>query len=350
MRVPAVAASVNLISNSTATLPAKVFARQPGAGKQVDGDHPAQGPVHREANPWTSAGELRRQLTADALKHDKGGLAVALRIDGRVVELIRIDPAAFTVEAHDVTSEPQYRVRFKNGGDRVYSHTDAIHILAPNGSPITLAREAIGLSIVLEAHAARLFGNGARPSGVLALKSNITPDGLAKAKAAWQAAHGGNNTGGVAVIPADAEWQSLVLTSVDAQFAEMRAFQIIEIARAFSVPVTMIGDLTRGTWSNSLEMRQQFLTFCLLPWLEIWQDAYSRVLLPDDQRKSHSVEFVTDDFTRADLAARAEAYSKFRASGILTSNEIRAMENRPPLPGGDSLDSPHVQSGKGATQ
>ena len=60
-------------------------------------------------------------------------------------------------------------------GSRVLPYTDVLHLPAqvtasdgPTGiSPVRLAREAIDLSMVLEQHAARLFGRGATPSGVL---------------------------------------------------------------------------------------------------------------------------------------------------------------------------------------
>jgi phage portal protein BeeE len=59
--------------------------------------------------------------------------------------------------------------------------------------------------LLLERHAARLFANGARPSGLLSLKGNVTADALLKAKASFQAAHVGSNSGGTVVIPADAD-------------------------------------------------------------------------------------------------------------------------------------------------
>jgi hypothetical protein len=47
-----------------------------------------------------------------------------------------------------------------------------------------------------------------------------------------------------------------------------------------------------------------------------------------------------DDLVRADIAARFEAYAKAALNGIRSVNEIRALENRPPMPGGDELRMP----------
>jgi len=43
-------------------------------------------------------------------------------------------------------------------------------------APIKQAREAIGLCMAMERHAGALFGNGARPAGVLKFKRKLTDD------------------------------------------------------------------------------------------------------------------------------------------------------------------------------
>lgn len=64
-----------------------------GKGKEADPAHPAFTLAHDEANDWTSAAEMRTQLTRDALLHDNGGFALANRGgSGDVVEFIRLDP------------------------------------------------------------------------------------------------------------------------------------------------------------------------------------------------------------------------------------------------------------------
>jgi HK97 family phage portal protein len=136
-------------------------------------------------------------------------------------------------------------------------HQNILHIPSPSLNGCGLVhegREAIGLAITLERHAGRLFGNSARPSGLLSLKGTVTPDALSKAKASWQATHGGENSGGTAVVPADASWQSITLNSVDSQFNEMRLFAISEIARLFRVPPSLLFQLERVTHTNAEQL------------------------------------------------------------------------------------------------
>lgn len=342
MKVPAVSAAVSLISTTIGSLPAKVFGRDDKGGKSSDPTHPAYALVHDDASEWLSSTALRTQLTSDSLLHGNG-YAFANRVEGRVVELIPLSPQAVTIEFE--AREPRFVVR-EGSGKRTLHHRDVLHIPAFGGAaPIYLAREAIALALVLEQHAARLFANGARPSGIVSFTGNMPAEALTKAKAAWQAAHGGSKTGGTAVMDNGAKFQQLVLNSVDAQFAEMRAFQIVEIARAFRVPPVLLMDYARATWSNSEEMGRQFLQFTLLPWLRTWEAAYRRVLLSPEERDIFSIEFVVDDLLRADTASRAAAYSQFRSMGVMTANDVRRRENLPAIEGGDELQNPFTTPG-----
>jgi HK97 family phage portal protein len=340
MTVPAVASAVELIAEAVGTLPVKLFVRN-AEGKEADSAHPAFRLAHDEANDWTSAAELRTQLTRDALLYDVGGFALANRVGERVIEFIRLDPTAVTVKTDEATGEPFYVVR--EGKRNVRHHyRDILHIRAfDDAAPITRARNAIGLAMSLEQHAAKLFANSARPSGILKTgQKNATA--LDNIKASWNAAFGSGNSGGTAVMPDDTEYQALTMSSVDAQFAEMRRFQTEEIARAFRVPPTMLFDLERGTWSNTEEMGRQFLTYTLRPWLDAWEWAYARVLLTAEERAERYFEFVTDDLLTVSFAQRAASYGQYRSMGAMTANEVRAGLNLPPLPGGDVLSNPYT--------
>jgi HK97 family phage portal protein len=198
----------------------------------------------------------------------------------------------------------------------------------------------------LERSAASLFRNNSRPGGVITVKGSLRAEAAGRLAQAWKAAHGGDKSGGVAILDNEGKYEPVAFNSVDSQQAEQRAFAVNEISRLTRVPVTMLSDLSRATWSNTEQLQLQFLQVCMLPWLREWTDAYSRVLISRDERKTLSFDFITDDLLRADTAARAEAYSKLRAAGVVTANEVRRLENLPPIDGGDVLQNPFTTSGK----
>jgi HK97 family phage portal protein len=332
--------AVQLISESIGQLPVHVYERGADGTKDRAPDHPAYTLLHDQANDWTPASKFREEITRDALLYPNGGFAFINFVDGKPFELTRLNPEETPVTVKHVNSEPLYKI-----GDRTIPRQNILHIPSPSLNGLGLvhdAREAIGLAMVMERHAARLFGNGARPSGLLSLEGVNTPDGIAKAKAAWQAAHGGNNSGGTAVLPAKALWQALTLTSVDAQFMEMRRFAINEIARVFGVPPHMLFEMERAIKSNAEQMGQEFLTYSVMSWIKRWEGEIRLKLFSPEDRKIYFAEFLTDDFARADLASRTESYVKQIAARILNPNEARAAENKPPYEGGNVYANPNT--------
>lgn len=353
LRVPAVYAAVRAIAEAVGTLPVDVYRRGPDGSRERDDSHPVAALLSRDANEWTGAGELREQLTADALL-EGNGYAFANRVNGRPVELLRLKPEAVQVFVDDTTGEPSYLVS-DGGFQRAVDRRDMLHLRGLTdrdgvvGYATThLCREAIALAAVLEEHAARLFSTGARPGGVLKAPGKLSEDAARRIRDSWSATHGGSgNSGKTAVLEEGMEFQALALTSVDAQFQEAREHQIAEIARAFRVPPVLLMDYGRATWSNSEEMGRQFLTYTLAPWLRRWEGAIRRTLFAPEERDVYSAEFDTTDLLRTDLSARASAYSTLIQSRVLSPNEARAREGMAPYAGGEVFANPNTTTGGG---
>lgn len=217
-------------------------------------------------------------------------------------------------------------------------------------SPVEQCREAIALNLQLEAHAARLFANGGRPSGLLKFPNRLGNEVAARIKASWKAATSGANSGATAVLEEGGDFTPLSFTSVDAQFLEIWERSVYEIARAFKVPPHLIFELGRATWGNAAEMGAGFLRFTLMPWLKRWEAEVRLKLIATSERDSVYAEFLTDDLLRTDLAARANAYGKLIASRIINPNEARARENLPPYAGGDVFANPNTTTTNTTTQ
>lgn len=347
MRCTAVRCAVQAIAEGIGQLPIEVFTVADDGSKTALVDHPVHALLADQANDWTSAADFKEQLTRDALLHGNG-YAFVNRVNGQPFELTRLDPESVQVDIDLATSEPIYRIVQHAKVLRQIDRRDVLHIKAPslNGvageSPVMLAQDAIGLALVLERHAAQLFGNGAKPSGILSFPGNLTPEGAAKAKAAWQASQGGTKAGGTAVLDSGASFTPMTLTSTDAQFLELRTFAVQEIARVFRVPPHLLMELGRATWSNSAEMNRAFVDYSLRRWIAAWEGEVRLKLITPDERATLCAEFDLDDLLRADLGQRADAYQKLVAARVLNPNEVRALENRPPYAGGERFENPNT--------
>jgi len=349
LQVPAVKCAVQAISEAVATLDVKVMRREADAEAEVP-DHAVLGLLRGRSNDWTPGFEFIRDIVASALIYDQGGLAWVNRVGGRPVEVIAYDAGRLTAQRHeDGTGAYRY---FLNG--REEPAANIIHLRSPFGrSPVSLARESIGLSITLERHAAKLFSSDARPAGMVSFKERMTPEALKNAAAAFVAMLSSSKTKGTAFLDNGADYHQLVLSSVDSQFIELTGFQIIQIARAFRVPPQMLYDLTRATWSNGEQMGREFLVYTLEPWLRALEGALRLVLFSDEEYPTHRVHFERDDLTRADLGTRATAYSTLISARVVNANEVRQWEGLAPYDGGDAFANPNTgsnQAGAAAPQ
>jgi len=336
LRVPVVANAIQLISEAVASLDVMVKRIEGGAEIDVP-DHPVLALLRDEANEWTSGFELIRQIVADALMSDLGGMVWVNRVGDEPRELLRYR-ASLTFDLDTDNGERRYRL-----GGRVIPARDVIHLLPPLGrSPLSLAREAIGIAVALDRHAGRLFTRGARPSGALMIPKGMGEESIKAARGAWRAAHEGEDQGRTAILYDGMTFQPFTFNSTDAQFLENRRFQIEEIARAFNIPAPMVGDLSRATWSNSEQKGREFLSYTLEPWLRGLEGALRRALFSDAERATHVIRFDRDDLTRADLATRATTINSLIASRTINPNEARDWLGLPPREGGDEFLNPNI--------
>ena len=338
--VPAVAAAVRTISEACAALTCRVTQIADDGTESPVRSHPAQTLSCGEANDWTSSFDLIRALVADALTRDQGGLAWVNWLRDEPVEIIRYRPGIIAADYDaDGSGRPNYRI---NG--RPVPAQDIIHVRSTfDKCPVTLCREAIATAIAMERHAARLFGRGARPGGIIRTKKTLGDEGVKRMPTGWKAAQeGADNAGKTAVLWDDAEWQPMTLSSVDAQFQQLRIFQIQEIARAFNIPSVLIGELSRATWSNSAEMQRLFLMVCLEPWLQEVEGALRRALFRPEDRRSFAIRFERDDFSKVDLKVLSTAINSLVSSRVLNPNEARDWLDMPPYEAGNEFANPNT--------
>jgi HK97 family phage portal protein len=340
LRVPAVSNAVRVISEAAATLDVRILERGADGVETEDREHPIGILLRGDVNPWSAGFDLIRDLTADALTRDWGGLAYVNRVRGEIREIVRYQQAAISVTYDPWTAEPSYRIDGKL--------VDSKNILHVRGSfdrcALSLAAEAIGVARQMEKHAGNFFKNGAVPSVVVLNKLKAGEAGAKKQIKGWKETFNGPEASGrTAFLWDDASIQQLMLNSVDSQFLELRKFQILEIANAFRVPPSMLYQLDRATWSNSEQMGREFLTYTLEPWLRSLETALGRALFTREERRRYRISFDRDDLTRADLTARATAISSLVSAKVINPNTARTwLLELAPYEGGNEYGNPHI--------
>ncbi|MCB1470983.1 MAG: phage portal protein [Rhizobiaceae bacterium] len=334
-------AGIAAICDAVAQMDGKLY-RRSDCDRTGVVDHPAAKILQRP-NAWAGAAEFQSQLFQDLLLHGNG-IALVLKAGGKPKEIHRIDPRTATIRVDLDTGEPWYEISMQAGGTRTYGYRDVIHLKgcsidgASGLSAVHLGQDAIGLALVLEKHAAKLFNRGAKPGGILEAAKTLTAGAIQRLRAQFESIHGNaDNAGKTLILEEGMTFKQTQLSSVDAQFLELRRFQVLEIARLLNVPPPVLADLENsGQRANTEELNRRFLTATVSPLLEKFEDALEIALLSEEERDEFEIEFDESDLLRADTEKRFGAYKTGVEAGILTINEARAREGLPPVAGGDT--------------
>jgi HK97 family phage portal protein len=121
------------------------------------------------------------------------------------------------------------------------------------------------------------------------------------------------------------------MTLEDAEWIAARKFSVEEVARLFRVPPTIIGDLTHGNFSNSVEMTRMFVTLTLRRHLLMWEQSIAKQLLTPAGRAKYKPEHSVEGLLRGDAKNRADFYKSGIEAGWLLPAEARKLENLPEI-------------------
>lgn len=343
LSVGAVFACVRVLSEDVAKLPLILYRRTADGGKERASDHPLYRLTHDRPNEYQTAFEFREMMQAHlALRGN--AYAFITRVGGQVRELLPIPPDRVRPKLDDrwnVTYEVQTGAMSYDTD--TFTPRDVLHLrgLATDGlkglSPVTMAREAIGLAIAAEQHGASFFRNGAKPGLVVTHKDELSEQGHKNLRESIEAAVTGSNVFRVLLLEEDMKATAVGLNHADAQYMESRKFQVPEIARWYRMPLHKIGDLERATFSNIEHQALEYLTDTLQPWLVRWEQRLSEALLSPAERRTHFFEFLVEGILRGDTKSRYEANAIAIQNGWKTRNEVRVQENMNPADGLDEF-------------
>lgn len=340
MQVTAVWTCNKILGECVGMLPFGVY-KQAGESRSPATRHAVHRLLHDEPNPEMSAIDYRMAMTSALCLWGNSYSKIARRKDGTPVALWPL-PSQL-VRADRDKGNLVYKYTPAAGGSEVLRASDVLHVRGMsydgiNGiSPISLLGNAIGLAMALEEYASRFFSNGGVPSLVLQAPSELGAEAIKNIRASWKSLYGGvENSNEVAVLEQGMTVKEMGTTPDKAQSVESRKFQLGEIARIYRMPPHMLADLERATFSNIEQQSIEFVTFTLMPWLTMWEQAVNRSLFSEEEKGTYFAKFNVDALLRGDTASRYAAYAIARQWGWMSADDVRAKEDMNPIPdGGD---------------
>ncbi|MEU1585228.1 phage portal protein [Micromonospora sp. NPDC005710] len=334
LTLSAVYTSVSLIADAVASLPVDVV-RTVGQTRKS-----ATGPVWLTSpNPFDTPFDFMQKVMTSLLMDGNSFVRVIRSGQGKVVALIPLDPRTVRVELTKDQSSVLYKI-----GDATLFARDVVHVKGfaqANSlrglSPLESARQTIGAGLATQEFGARFFSQGTTLSGVIEHPGNPKPGEVAVLARMLKKSRGQKNYHSVGVLTGGAKWTSISVTPEQAQFLETQRFNRLAIAGIFRVPAYMLDPTTASSWGSGVEEQHSwFVQQTLTPWLIRIEQAFS-ALLPNGQ----SLQFNVNARLRVKTSERYQAYRTAIEAGFMSVDEVRALEDREPLPPGQ--EQPHGQ-------
>ena len=316
MQMSAVYACVRVLSEAVASMPLHFYRYNDTGGKEKAIGHPLYTILHDEPNPEMTAFSFRETLMTHLLLYGNGYAQILRDRRGQVVGLYPLMPDRMLVDRNE-RGQIFYQYR-RSVSDAYTMKKDATVILMPEEmfhvpglgfdglvgySPIAMAKQAIGMGLACEEYGASFYQNGAQPGGVLLHPGTVkNPERI---RESWNAIYqGAGNAHKIAILEENMQYKPITINPQEAQFLETRKFQIEEIARIFRVPLHLVGDLDKSSYSNIEQQSLEFVKYTLSPWIVRWEQAIHRSLLLPSEKQQYFARFNVEGLLRA-ITSRA---------------------------------------------
>lgn len=258
---------------------------------------------------------------------------------GKIVALRPLNPRYVMVTVNRDTHGLVFYVdgETKTANDILHAHLQPLVVSEPLGlGPLQAARMDLEGARQTRDFASQWFDGTGSPTGILSSQTTLTPAAVKAARNAWNGIDENGNK-----IPDDVNpsrikvlsgftYQHLGISPKDAQWIEAQEFSILQIARLFGIPSTLMLASPSGgsmSYSNIEQDWLSFTRFTLMQYLKPLEDALSECIVRGQQ-----VRFNLEGLLRSDTSTRYSSYATALDKGFLTVNEVRALEGRAPLP------------------
>lgn len=341
LQISTVYACARLLAGTVSSLPLMVFKEDSRGNRKVDRGSRLWTILHDQPNAVMTASDFWQAMILQWALRGNAYAQIMRDSVGDVISLWPLSSDQMTVFSDKQTGRLVYQyVRDSETYD--LTPDQVLHIKDIGTGILGFSKLEFMGSSVQEAMATQKYTmqnaqNFGRPSGILTVdhvldRKKGQADAVGRALGSFK-----SESGKLIVLEADMKFQQVALTPEQSQLLESRKYGVEEICRWFGVPPVLIGASGATTWGSGIaEIVAGFHKFTLNPLLKSIEQALESRILRAEERGSVVIEFNLDAFFRGDLQSRYAAYATAVQNGFKTRNEVRALENDPPIEGGDT--------------
>lgn len=324
MRLSAVYAATNMISNSVALLPMKIYTMEGGRKREIE--HPLAKVLNLKPNyKYNHFNFMKLLIEATILKGN--GYAYIERDENLIPRQLHLLDPDFVNPVVQADGSVKYIV---NGMPQaidainmihLYQHLDNTH---RGISTIKYADMTLHGAAAAEKHSENFFKSGAGLMGVLKSSAPMTNEQKRQAAESWRMSITNTQGGGVAILPQGLDFQAIAISPEDSQLLETRKYNVTEIARFFNISPVKLFDYSNVSYSTLEQTNLSYLQDTILPFTQLMEDEFNLKLFKPSEVGKIMIDFDYSVLVQTDKNTEAEYYTKLLTNGVVTINDVRS--------------------------
>jgi len=320
MQVPAVAYCVEMIAGAAAMLPVKLYVKKSdGEIEEIDGDSRVKF-LNSDTGDTINADNMRRVWVRDFLLTGSA-FAYIESCYGKASKLKYIPSSAVSVMKDDIDYINKRFSYMVNGAEilpyrmlKILRNSDGFGRGRGIVEESPLILETMYQLLKFQKNQVLKGGN---KRGFLKTDGTVRPEVQENIKNNWRKINSNDDTEKVMFLNGNVDFKEMSSTSVEMQLNENVKTNDLEIMRLFG---TVDGILSPDTVKNAV-----------MPVLDAFEAAFDADLLLESEKKDHYFAFDTKELTRGSVSERYSAYAVALQNNFMQLDEVRALEDLPPL-------------------
>lgn len=325
MSIPAVAACVNKIADTIASLEVKLYQKDEDSVTEIDDIRCDR--LNDDTGDTLTGYQMKAAMVRDMLL-GKGGYAFIHRVQGEVRSFNYVPCENISVLRNEDVIFKKYRIQVQG---KQYEGHQFIKLLrnSQNGwsgkSIISDSNKLFQIVAASQDFEKMLAMTGGAKKGFFRAKSRMSEEAIKAMRDAYRQLYVKGSESAM-VLNEGMDFQEVSASATENQLNENKNTNNNDICKIFNIPPSIInGGATK-------EDRRAFYEGCIYPILTNFAKSLDNVLLNPHLGET-DMFFAFDDsgLTKADIEERYGAYEKGIKSGFLQLDEVRRRENLPAL-------------------
>lgn len=324
LNIPSFSGCVELISNTVASLPIKLFTELESEVQELKNDNRVR-LLNDETGDTLNAYQMKKAMVRDYLIFGRG-YAYINRRSNQVESLHYIDKTFITITRN---TDPIFKTVDIRVNGQSYMPFNFLRITRNSkdgfeGTGILEESNKI-LSVVYNSlvFEDKLVIKGGNKKGFIKSQKQLSQDSMDALKLAWNQLYA--NEENVVILNNGLEFQEASSTSVEMQLNENKKTNKDEICSLFDMSVNMLsGNASETEISN-------FTKFVIMPIVKAFEATLNNELLLESEKDSFYFVFDTKELMKGDIEKLFRAYKEAINSNIMSIDEVRYELDLKPL-------------------